>query len=190
MKKYEQDSPEAKRYASYMQEQCESAARQLFETPMQSPVELERPPPLERSENEEAEDTPPLTRSMTEEAEDTPPLTRSMTEEGWGQPCNGTWIKLPETPFRPITSWSEMAEEEDIPPPPPDCAQTRSYYGEAGELGAHRAPPKRLTRCITEMAEEEDMPPQPQRLKRSITEMVEEEDMPPQPQPLTRSYNR
>jgi len=187
MKKYEQDSPEAKRYASYMQEQCESAARQLFETPMQSPVELERPPPLERSENGDASWSP-LTRSMTEEAEDTPPLTRSMTEEGWGQSCNGTWIPLPEPPFRPITSWSEMAEEEDIPPP--DCAQTRSYYGEAGELGAHRAPPKRLTRCITEMAEEEDMPPQPQRLKRSITEMVEEEDMPPQPQPLTRSYNR
>ena len=167
MKKYDQDSPEAKRYASYMQEQCESAARQLFETPMQSPVELERPPPLERSENEEASWSP-LTRSMTEEAEDTPPLTRSMTEEGWGQSCNGTWIPLPEPPFRPITSWSEMAEEEDIPPP--DCAQTRSYYGEAGELGAHRAPPKRLTRCITEMAEEEDMPPEPQ--------------------PLTRSYNR
>ena len=180
MKKYEQDSPEAKRDASYMQEQCESAARQLFETPVQSPVEFERPPPLKRSENGDASWSP---------------LTRSMTEEGWGQSCNGDWIPLPEPPFRPITtSWSEMAEEEDIPPSPPDCAQTRAYYGEAGELGAHRAPPMRLTRCITEKVEEEEdtPPPQPLPLTRCITEKVEEEEdtPPPQPLPLTRSYNR
>jgi hypothetical protein len=118
MKKYEQDSPEAKRYASYMQEQCESAARQLFETPVQSPVEFDGPPPLKRSVTEVLPD--------------------------FGE--NDTL----QLPFRPITSWSEMAEEEEDMPPP---ELTRSYYGGAGELGVS-APPVRLTRCITGKAEE------------------------------------
>lgn len=96
---YEQASPEAKQYARHMQEQVENTAREMFETPIQSPVQCDQPPP------------PPLKRSVTcvlpfvlpdngDEPPSPPMLTRCITEQ----------VDRP-IPLR----WEE---EDDMPPSP------------------------------------------------------------------------
>jgi len=93
-KKYEQDSPEAKLYASYMQEQLERVSCKLFESPVPSPVneiDLEPPGP-----------PPKLTRCITEHCTPERPTPSCMQ-----------WDLVMEQ--------DEEEEEEVMPPPLTRC---------------------------------------------------------------------
>ena len=189
LKMYEQASPEAKLYASYMQDLQVETARKLFDTPVHTPepvVCFDRPPPLKRSvayevpkassfvpitgklqwgDDEEEEGPPhPLTRSISERP---PPLTRCISEviEAEEMPpplltrCNTEAIEEEGMPRHLIRCIEEVIEEEEEEEMPP--------------------PPPPLTRCITEVhpREVEEMPPPPL-LTRCNAEAIEEEEMP------------
>lgn len=139
MKHYEQASPEAKQYARYMQEQVESAACELFETPVQSPVQFDRPPPLKRS-------VAYVLPEFEEELPSPPMLTRCNTERV-GCPTPSQWGD---------EGWDEE-EEEEMPPPVRLTRCNTEKMGEdeeeedipAGPAGAQEdiPPPPTLTRC-------------------------------------------
>ena len=158
--KHESQSPEAKKYASYMQEQCESAACQLFETP----VRMEGPCPLKRSVADvlpDFEDAPWL--------HSPPTLTQCIKE-----------LMHEKLTIRPI-SWSDLVEEEEeeLPSPPRLTRCNTETVAGVEDMSVEElpSPPPRLTRCNTETVrgvtddeEEEELPSPPPRLTRCNTE--------------------
>lgn len=135
LKNYGQSSIWARWYARNMQEELEAAATQVFETPVQTPVQFDRPPQLKRS-------IAIVLPDLGDEPPSPPMLTRCITER----------VDCPTT-----LRWEDDEEEEEMPPPALLTRCNTEKMGEDGEeedihagpAGAQEdiPPPPTLTRC-------------------------------------------
>ena len=140
MKKNDKSSPEIKQYARYMQEQVESAASQLFETPVKLPVKspVLPDPPCKRKLSV----TYAVSDFGDEDSCPPPPmLTRCLTE--------GVQRPLP-------LRWSDEEEENMPSPAPPPLTRCNTEKVCDDEDEENMPSPAVLTRCNTEKVCDEE----------------------------------